>query len=241
MPFADPPVVLPPQTALQLLAGIVRGLVTAVVGRVGETGLSFHMGQAINRKVIAAGLLVRDLAEALAAGTLKTRRSPVFAAGVKRKSPAPPPATTMAEGVVRLPRHFGWLLPLVPSAAATYGFQLRALLEHPDMMALLAASPRACRILRSLCWMLRTRLPPPFARVPPPRKPYVPPKVKVERPVKERSPRDRRPSSSRWPAWPPVPGSGSDSDGRLRHERPRPPGKVTMYSEEWWRERENRG
>ncbi len=54
----------------------------------------------------------------------------------------------------RLPRQFGWLLVMMPYVAAGYGSQLRALLEEPDMAALLAESPQARRILGPLCRMV---------------------------------------------------------------------------------------
>jgi hypothetical protein len=54
----------------------------------------------------------------------------------------------------RLPRGFGWLLPLVPCQAANYASQLRLVLAEPEMVALLAAVPQAGRVLRPLCRML---------------------------------------------------------------------------------------
>lgn len=55
---------------------------------------------------------------------------------------------------VALPRRFGWLLEMVPGEAACFASQLRAQLAEPDMVALLAASPRAGRVLAPLCRML---------------------------------------------------------------------------------------
>ncbi|MBV8094423.1 MAG: hypothetical protein JO110_14600, partial [Acetobacteraceae bacterium] len=56
----------------------------------------------------------------------------------------------------RLPGGFGWLLRLVPGAAA-YGSQVQHLLADPEMAALLAGAPQAARILRPLCRMLGIR------------------------------------------------------------------------------------
>jgi hypothetical protein len=53
-----------------------------------------------------------------------------------------------------LPRRFGWLLPLVPGEAANLASQLCCVLAEPDMVALLAATPQARRILGPLCRML---------------------------------------------------------------------------------------
>ena len=52
------------------------------------------------------------------------------------------------------PGRFGWLVRAAAHHAAVYGGQLRVILEQPDMVALLRASPQAGRILRPLCRML---------------------------------------------------------------------------------------
>jgi hypothetical protein len=49
---------------------------------------------------------------------------------------------------------FGWLVWLVGWQAAGYGSQLRTVLETPEMVALLEASPQAGRMLRPICRML---------------------------------------------------------------------------------------
>jgi hypothetical protein len=54
----------------------------------------------------------------------------------------------------RLPRGFGWLLPMVPHVAACYAGQLRTVLAEPEMVALLQAAPQARRLLGPLCRML---------------------------------------------------------------------------------------
>jgi hypothetical protein len=46
------------------------------------------------------------------------------------------------------------LLPLVPMHAAGFASQLRAVLEDPEMKALLAAVPQARRVLAPVCRML---------------------------------------------------------------------------------------
>jgi hypothetical protein len=55
---------------------------------------------------------------------------------------------------IKVPRGFGWLLPLVPCHAAGFAAQLRLQLADPEMVALLAASPQARRVLAPLCRML---------------------------------------------------------------------------------------
>lgn len=50
--------------------------------------------------------------------------------------------------------NFGWLVKMAGWQAAGYGSQLRAVLETPEMVALLEASPQAGRMLRPICRML---------------------------------------------------------------------------------------
>ncbi len=52
------------------------------------------------------------------------------------------------------PRAFGWLVRAAGWEAAGFGSQLRAILEQPEMVALLVAAPQAARVLRPLCRML---------------------------------------------------------------------------------------
>ena len=52
------------------------------------------------------------------------------------------------------PCRFGWLLRAARHHAAVYAAQVRAVLETPEMVALLRASPQAVRILRPVCRML---------------------------------------------------------------------------------------
>ncbi len=52
------------------------------------------------------------------------------------------------------PGRFGWLVRVAAWEAAGFGCQLRAVLETPEMVALLAACPQAVRLLRPVCRML---------------------------------------------------------------------------------------
>ena len=55
---------------------------------------------------------------------------------------------------VCVPRHFGWVLALVPCQAAGFAAQLRLALAEPEMVALLRASAQARRVLAPLCRMI---------------------------------------------------------------------------------------
>jgi hypothetical protein len=63
----------------------------------------------------------------------------------------------VADGGVRTkvarvwPYRFGWLVRAAARHAAVYGGQLRVILEEPEIVALLRASPQAVRILRPVC------------------------------------------------------------------------------------------
>jgi len=52
------------------------------------------------------------------------------------------------------PRRFGWLVRAASYQAASYGAQLRHILEQPEMVELLKAAPQAARILQPVCRML---------------------------------------------------------------------------------------
>ncbi len=111
-----------------------------------------------------ASLTARRQAAPAANGPAAPRRRRAARAGL-------PPA--------RLPRGFGWLVRLVPQAAAGAA-QLQHLLTDPEMAALIAAAPQAGRILRPLCRMLGVRPPP---------GPLTPP-------LRPRAPQPLRPASS---------------------------------------------
>jgi hypothetical protein len=64
-------------------------------------------------------------------------------------------ARAAASAVARIwPGRFCWLIEMAGWQSAAYGTQLRAVLETPEMVALLTASPSAWRVLRPVCRML---------------------------------------------------------------------------------------
>ena len=86
----------------------------------------------------------------------------------------------------RLPGQAGWLRSL-SSEIACYGGQLQYLVNQPDSLAMLRASPMLVRLIQPLCRMLGVEIP---AEVAPPRPPKPP------RPP--RPPRAPRPRKRRW-------------------------------------------
>ena len=113
---------------------------------------------------------LRRLADHIAAGTYKPRRSPT---APRRKPLDPKPRRPDP-----LPQKPGWLRTLVPHemyrlAVTDAGHQLERLLrDDPQMIALIQAAPPSLRRpLRSLCRMLAIPPPPVLALPPRPRRP----------------------------------------------------------------------
>ena len=104
-----------------------------------------------------------------------------------------------------LPRAFGWLARLIPGTASVAA-PFRALLDTPDMAALIAATPEAGRILRPLCHTLGIRPPAPLRR---PRQPRLapPPETPSPEPPPPPEPPARHPAPAPNPAWPRAPGA----------------------------------
>jgi len=87
---------------------------------------------------------IERLAVRVQAGLLR-RREPGVKAGVR----------SVAKTGARIwPGRFAWLVRVAGYQAAGYGCQLRHILEQPEMVALLQATPQAARILRPVCRML---------------------------------------------------------------------------------------
>ena len=57
------------------------------------------------------------------------------------------------------PRRFGWLVQAGGHQAVGFGLQLQTVLTTPEMVAMLAASPQARRVLRPLCRALAVEVP----------------------------------------------------------------------------------
>ncbi|MDR3525146.1 MAG: hypothetical protein P4L66_13710 [Acetobacteraceae bacterium] len=80
------------------------------------------------------------------------------------------------------PGRFAWLVRAASYQAAGYGCQLRHILEQPEMVELLKATPQAARILRPVCRMLAIE-----------RAVLQPGQPVPERPAREVKPRIRKP------------------------------------------------
>ncbi len=127
------------------------------------------------------------LAARVRAGALPARAAPRRPG---RSGPPPPP----------LPRKSGWLISLVPQAAASAS-QLQHLLADPEMAALVAAAPQMGRILRPLCRMLGVVPPPGLCseRRPAPARPRpAAPRPEAPRPAPPAAEPEPRPPKPAW-------------------------------------------
>jgi hypothetical protein len=144
------------------LAAVIRGL----RGSVGGWGLPGWLNAALvlvlHRRLGQIGVQMERMAARFAAGKLR-RRQPVATRAPRRAMGGG--GRRGDDGLGLWPRSFGWLVKAAGWRAAGFGSQLRAVLETPEMVALLEASPQAGRVLRPLCRMLAIetqllRLPP---------------------------------------------------------------------------------
>jgi hypothetical protein len=158
---------MPPLPApVERFSNLIRWLTHAVTAMSGGDRLSYFLIGLITERLRRINQCVKRITALVGDGKYAPRR---FA---PRRPPADPKPRPRPPD--KLPRKFGWLLPLVPDATG-YRSQLEHLLRDPEFSALLAAAPATLgRPLRSLCWMLRLSPPEilaPPARPRPPRKP----------------------------------------------------------------------
>lgn len=145
-----------PLTPADRLTLIIEALYRAVADQGLARGLSGPLIMLICRRV-------RSLARHFAA---LAARPPIPRAETKKPSSAARPASGPAPRPPGpLPRHFAWLLRLLPgtavtgSAVAAARWSVVTLLNDPDTVALVTAVPATGRALRPLCHMLGIRLP----------------------------------------------------------------------------------
>jgi hypothetical protein len=144
-----------PRTTVDRIAAALEGLCRAVAARIAGGALPAALivlvwGRVQRAKRDISRLLARFQAQAW------IRRRPALPAGPVQRG-----SVGLGRGdrqilvrPVALPRGFAWLLPLVPGEAACFAGQVQAVLGDADMVALLAASPQARRVMRPICRML---------------------------------------------------------------------------------------
>ena len=139
----------------------INGLCRAVATRISTPAMTGALIVLIWSRLSRISTRFQALAARIRAGTL--RKPPAAHRRAAPPRPAAPPK-------LRLPRGFGWLLPLVPYEAAGFASQIRHLLTDPEIAALIAATPRMGQTLRPLFRMLgleASLLTPPLAPLPP--------------------------------------------------------------------------
>jgi len=158
-----------PLSPYQTLSAVLRALRGEVGGWTVRRLLSEVLALLLYRRLGEICGKIERLAARFQAGRLWVR---VSGARTAARSAA-------KKGARIWPGRFAWLVRAAGYQAAGYGCQLRHVLEQPEMVELLNASPQAARILRPVCRMLaiETALLRPGVVVPPPvvrvRKPRV--------------------------------------------------------------------
>jgi hypothetical protein len=125
----------------------LQGLYAAVAARYRSVGWTIPMVVLVCNRIRRVERLVVELLALFLAGALPDETVPEVLTRAKR-------ARTGCVAKERIPRGYGWLIRMIPYVAAGYAGQLRLALADPEMMALLAASPKARQALRVLCHML---------------------------------------------------------------------------------------
>ena len=169
-----PSQIAPESDAAADLQMVLRGLLAAL----GMWGLKPVLALLVYRRIGPIATRIERMLHRLRAGRLWRV--------LDRAAPRLP---TVRRPCPVAPRRFGWLVQAGGYQAAGFGSQLQAVLETPEMAALLAASPQAGRILRPLCRALAIDLPGP------------PPQPNAARAM--RNPRRRR-SAAPIPEWAPF-------------------------------------
>ena len=158
------PVPLPFTSFRAAFAGILRALCAALAVRgTGRTPIPMPMLLAIVGRILRASHRFANLLARFRAGGPMARAARARPSARPSASPSgPPPAGPRAAPALRLPRRWGWLLPLLPVDAAVAGSQLGHLLAQPELAGLIAGSPGLARLLRPLARMLAMDLPAPL-------------------------------------------------------------------------------
>jgi hypothetical protein len=166
----------------------LSAVIHALRGSVGGWGLRGWLGAALvvvlYRRLGRISREMEGLAARFVAGTLRRRVVAVTVRAAAVEGRSPPVA-----GERIWPARFGWLVRAASWQAAGFGSQLRAVLETPEMVALLEAAPQAARILTPLCRMLAIESSVLRPRAAGPGAAPVVPQVKVETPKRVRMPR----------------------------------------------------
>lgn len=137
---------LVPSPIFLSLADVMRSLRVAVAAWGGRGVLGPVLLFLLHRRIGEIGRRIAGIVLRFEAGRVLRRSVSVRGAEVI--------AVRRSRGKRVWPGRFGWLVQAAGFEAAGFRSQLQAVLETPEMVALLAAVPQARRVLRPLCRML---------------------------------------------------------------------------------------
>ncbi|MDR3523782.1 MAG: hypothetical protein P4L66_06725 [Acetobacteraceae bacterium] len=132
-----------PLSSYQSLSAVLRALRGEVGGWEVRRLFNHVLALLLYRRLGEICGQIERLAARFQTGRLLRRPSRAVSGGPRR-----------AGGARLWPRRFGWLVKAAAYQAAGYGSQLREILQQPQMVDLLQATPQAARILRPVCRML---------------------------------------------------------------------------------------
>jgi hypothetical protein len=139
-------VVITPSPFLDLVI-VLRNLRGQVGGWCGRGLVPHLLGILLSDRLAGLVLRIERMTARFLAGTM-------WRNGARVRTAPGEDVVAVRRGAGRWPGGFGWLIRMAGWQSAAYGSQLRAVLETPEMVALLAASPQAGRLLRPVCRML---------------------------------------------------------------------------------------
>jgi len=125
------------------LTWLVYQRVGAIAGRLERLAARFAAGRLVRRHAARRGVVPVTEGDGAASCRAASCRA------------APCRAAPCRAAMVRVwPHGFAWLIPVGTHEAAGIGLHLRAVLAHPEMVALLGAAPQVRRLLTPVCRML---------------------------------------------------------------------------------------
>jgi hypothetical protein len=195
----------PASTLAGLFAVFTTALRATIAAHMPRAGRTIPVLLLIWKRLGQLDRRIAVLGQRLAEGrSVAPRKRPALERPVLVFEPASPRARRQAaEPCPRLPTRPGWLLTQTITVAP-FAEQLRRLIDHPEMVALLDAAPQLKTQLRAIMRLLTPELPPSLAL--PPRPPR-PPRLKPPRPERPKKPRRAPCHGARRPKefWRPGP------------------------------------
>ena len=139
----------PARSPIETISADLWSILRGVMAVLGTWRLDYPQMLLVSRRFSTTFRGIERLLERFRAGRLRQvqHRTP-RRSGTARKAAS-----------AALPRKFGWLVQAGGYHAAGFGSQLQTVLGTPEMVALLATSAQAQRMLRPLCRALAVELP----------------------------------------------------------------------------------